>query len=267
MPNTAGSDRRIYPARGDPIRIVPLHHAEDAAQPTADIAAALRAPLPQLTYRGGPLLTAVEVFTLFWGAVWEQAQSSAVGQLNQFFDFILTSPLINQLTEYSVPGKEIGYGRRLGTITITAPAPHPSVSDTAIRHLLQQEISTNTAIPAPTANTLYFVYLPPGVRVVQGGSASCQAFCGYHNDISGAIFYAVMPYPGCKGCVGGLSAFDALTATSSHELCEAITDPIPGHGWYDDTHGEIGDICAWKTKQLGPYTVQLEWSNQANACL
>jgi len=33
------------------------------------------------------------------------------------------------------------------------------------------------------------------------------------------------------------------------------------------TNGEIGDICAWKTKQLGAYTVQLEWSNKANQCL
>jgi hypothetical protein len=50
-------------------------------------------------------------------------------------------------------------------------------------------------------------------------------------------------------------------------LCEAITDPIPGQGWYDDANGEIGDICAWKTKKLGQYTVQLEWSNTAGACV
>jgi hypothetical protein len=50
-------------------------------------------------------------------------------------------------------------------------------------------------------------------------------------------------------------------------LCEAITDPIPGQGWYDDTNGEIGDICAWQTKKIGNYTVQLEWSNSANRCV
>jgi hypothetical protein len=50
-------------------------------------------------------------------------------------------------------------------------------------------------------------------------------------------------------------------------LCEAITDPIPGQGWYDDTNGEIGDICAWKTKKMGAYTVQLEWSNKKNQCI
>ena len=62
----------------------------------------------------------------------------------------------------------------------------------------------------------------------------------------------------------GHNAIDALTSTSSHELCEPITDPIPGQGWYDDANGEIGDICAWKSKKLGKYAVQLDCSNRAN---
>jgi hypothetical protein len=66
---------------------------------------------------------------------------------------------------------------------------------------------------------------------------------------------------------GSFAQLDALTSTTSHELCEAITDPIPGEGWYDDANGEIGDICAWKTKKLGNYTVQLEWSNRGDKCL
>jgi len=79
--------------------------------------------------------------------------------------------------------------------------------------------------------------------------------------------FGIMPYPGCPGCIGSLAAFDALTSTSSHELCEAITDAIPGQGWYDDNNGEIGDICAWQTKKVGDYTVQLEWSNNNKKCM
>ena len=103
--------------------------------------------------------------------------------------------------------------------------------------------------------------------VVAGGSKSCQGFCGYHDAIGNQVFYAVEPYPGCAGCRGGLSSFDALTTTCSHELSEAITDPVPGRGWYDDVHGEIGDICAWRTKKLGAYTIQLEWSNAGAGCV
>jgi hypothetical protein len=109
--------------------------------------------------------------------------------------------------------------------------------------------------------------LPPGTQVEQGGAASCTDFCGYHDAINGNIFYGAMPYPDCTGCEGGLTTVDALTSTASHELSEAITDPIPGQGWYDDANGEIGDICAWKTKKLNGYTVQMEWSNSAEACV
>jgi hypothetical protein len=245
-------------ARKHPIRIVPLHQPEAAVAPPA--------AAPRLTYRNGPLLTAVQVFTIFWGSAWEQASNSLMSQINQFFDYILTSQLIDQLAEYSIPGQTIGGGSRIGTTVLTSPAPDTSVQDSAIQQLIQQEIDAGT-LPAVNANTLYFVFLPDGVTVVQGNSASCQAFCGYHDSFGQNIYYAVMPYPGCSGCTGGLGVLDALTSTTSHELCEAITDPIPGQGWYDDNNGEIGDICAWKTRKLGSYTIQLEWSNQAGACV
>jgi len=242
-----------------PIRIVPLH-------PGAALAAAPQVPA-NLTYRNGPLLASVQVFTIFWGAAWQQTpQSDLLTRTNQFFDFILSSELLDQLDEYSVPGKKIGRGLLTGTHTLLTPAPPKSVQDSAIQQMLQAQISAG-AFPAASPETLYFLFLPPGTQVVQGGGASCKIFCGYHEAINNSVFYAVMPYPGCTGCLGGLGDFDALTSTTSHELCEAITDPIPGQGWYDDNNGEIGDICAWQTRTLGGYTIQLEWSNKAGKCL
>jgi hypothetical protein len=243
----------------DPIRIVPLQLPQGIA--------AAPAVGPKLTYRGGQLLTAVEVYTIFWGKAWEKPpHADFVAKLNGFFDDILVSTLIDQLAEYSTNSQKIAHGSRIGTTTITTPPLRHTVTDAAIQHLVQLGITTGH-FPQPTGNTLYFVYLPPGVAVVQGGARSCQAFCGYHNHIDEKIFYAAMPFPGCQGCTGQLAQLDALTSTSSHELCEAITDPVPGQGWYDDAHGEIGDICAWQTKQIGTHTVQLEWSNQANKCI
>ena len=256
---------KIFPflnseTQSSPIIIVPLHKPEE------ERALAAAAPA-QLVYNNGPLLTAVQVYTIFWGSAWQQSPASDMAtNLNGFFDYILTSSLMDQLAEYSTSGQTIGHGSRIGTTTITTPEPGSSVADSDIQQLLNNGIANNT-LPQPSANTLYFVYLPSGVTVTQGGSSSCQAFCGYHDNINGQIFYAVMPYPDCQGCTGSLAAFEALTSTSSHELSEAITDPIPGQGWYDQNNGEIGDICAWKTKQVGNYTVQLEWSNNANSCV
>ena len=187
MPSQKSARKRAL-EHGDSIKIVPLHLPEEARKPLQAAAG------PQLTYRNGPLITAAEVFVIFWGAAWEQApQSGLVPQINQFFDYVLTSALMDQMAEYSVPGQAIGHGKRTGSTTLSTPAVPATVHDSAIQKFLQQEITSNSAVPKPGPNVLYFLYFPPGVKVVQGGSASCQAFCGYHNDIGGQTFYAVMP--------------------------------------------------------------------------
>src|SRR5437868_3391062 len=245
-------------APGEHIRVVPLH------QPAPPV---LALPSAKLTYRGGPLIPNVEVFTIFWGKLWGSSSASTdlMSKLNTFFIDIVVSPAVDQLTEYSVPGQTIGHGSFIGTKVITLNAPVGSVTDSVIRAQLKKWISSKTIVKN-TANTLYFIYLDPGIVSILGGSRSCQSYCGYHNNV-GKVYYAVMPYPSCSGCLGGLQTFDALTATSSHELCEAITDPDRAPGWYDDTNGEIGDICAWNFKQMLGYTVQLEWSNQQQKCV
>jgi hypothetical protein len=251
-------------SQSDRIRIVPVRVDDRLVAPTPGAAPG---PAPKMTFRGGPLLSEVQVFSFFWGDGWQaQPQAGFMSQIIGFFDFVLTSPLMDQLAEYSVPGSPIGHGANLGASPIAA-ALGQSIDDSVIQQFVQQEIATNPAVPKATPNSLYFVFLPPGVAVNLGGSSSCSTFCGYHNDINGQLYYAVMPFPDCSGCIGGIAELDALTSTTSHELCEAITDPVPGEGWYDDSNGEIGDICAWQTKKLGAYTVQLEWSNHANACI
>ena len=228
----------------------------------------VRAPAAaQLTYRGGPLLTAVEVVTVFWGAAWNEATTQATAQaLNGFFQFVVASPYLDQLGEYSTGQQKIGRGRYTGTARVTDSALGASVTDSAVQEMLQREVARKS-LPAPTANTVYFAFLPPGVTVVAGSERSCQAFCGYHDRTAGGLYYAVVPYPNCSGCLSNLAPLDALTSVCSHELAEAITDPVPGQGWYNDANGEIGDICAWQNKTLGAYEVQLLWSNRAKACL
>ena len=240
----------------DAIRIVPLRLEGEPPAP---------AVAPELTYRGGPLLANVEVVALYWGAQWhDEPLRTLATRLDGFFDFVVTSALMDQLAEYSVAGSAIGHGTRITSTVLDGVPTDPALTDQQLRDALRSALPS---LPGPNANRLYVIFLPPGVAVVMAGSRSCQAFCGYHDAIDDEIFYAVLPYPGCAGCLGGEDAFDALTSTTSHELAEAVTDPIPGTGWYDDAHGEVGDICAWRTKRLGDYIVQLEWSNAARDCV
>ena len=250
------------------IRVVPLHQPSPMhIAPEIPKKNRKKKAATQLSYRGGPLLSNVEVFTIFWGADWENTLKDTATQLNQFYQKILQSNMMDELDEYNTPKYTIGKGKLTGTITISANAPSQTITDTEIQSQLLNWIKTNKAFPKPNANTLYFIYLDTGITVSLGGSSSCSSFCGYHNNADNKTFYAVMPYPDCNGCLGGHKTFDALTGTSSHELCEAITDPIPGSGWYDDNYGEIGDICAWKFRTLEGYNIQLEWSNKKNKCI
>ncbi len=265
---------------GEHIRVVPLHHPKPAVsiddlsrpreggdQDLFDGQPHPAAANAQLTFRNGPLISSVQVFTIFWGRLWgtTTASSDLMKKLNQFFGGILASPAIDQLAEYNVPAQAIGHGSFIGTKIITDNAPVGSITDSTIGRQIKRWIAAKL-VPKNNKNTLYFIYLDPGIISIMGGSRSCQNYCGYHNNVL-KVYYAVMPYPTCSGCLGGMDAFDALTGTSSHELCEAITDPVPGSGWYDDNNGEIGDICAWNFKTVGGYTVQLEWSNQQGKCV
>jgi hypothetical protein len=283
--STAKSARRratrAIPKVSEPIRIVPLHYpkptysveelrsmqAAAAAGDLYDGRPRLAPATAKLTYRTGPLLQNPSVYSIYWGASWNSSPSAPAlrARIDQFFKDILVSPLMDQLAEYNVNGQTIGHGQYLGGTVRTDSAPIGSVTDSTIRAQLLNWLKTSV-IPKNTPSSLYFIYLEPGIVSIMGGSKSCQNFCGYH-DAVGALYYAVMPYPNCAGCLGGQAVLDALTGTSSHELCEAITDPVPGTGWYDDVNGEIGDICAWNFKKIGSYTVQQEWSNAQNQCV
>jgi hypothetical protein len=248
----------------DAIRIVPIAAPRELFPHVASVPAAAA---PLLTYRGGPLLARARVFCLYFGAAWSSGPlKTLAGQIDGFFKFVLGSALIDQLSEYNAPKFTIEHGTFVGSTVLSSTAVPSSVTDAWVQTTVQQAIAGGAPVPKAGPNVLYFVYLPPGVTLVQGGAKSCQAFCGYHDSIDGRVFYAAMPYPNCDGCLGSLPVLDALTSTSSHELCEAITDAVPGTGWYDDTNGEVGDICAWQTKKLGMYTVQLEWSNAQKRC-
>jgi hypothetical protein len=196
-------------------------------------------------------------------------------QLDGFFDFIVTSSYMDLLQEYSTASTQIQHGRRLTSVHVANSEPGTvtpagrQVTDAQIQTALQGWIATNT-VSATTANTLYFIFLPPDVVSLAFGSQSCAAggFCGYHEHI-GNVYYAVIPYANCPGCVFSGQFLDTLTEVSSHELAEAITDPAL-NAWWDPVTGpgdEIGDICNRQTVRLGGFVVQTEWSNAQAACV
>jgi hypothetical protein len=234
---------------------------------------------PSIVYNGGLLIERAEVFSIFWGKEWNEKLLNLRISLDDFFKVILNSEVIDQLAEYNTEKYIIKHGKYLGSNNVIDPMPASRrLNDIDIQHFLKKQIFTNSSIPKPTINMLYFIYLPPGIVSVVGTNISCNKegekpkMCAYHSNLfDPQAYYAVIPYPSCTDCFMGkqedLDPLDAITALSSHELCEAITDPIVGSGWCDpSTFLEIGDICETELKNLGQYKIQREWSNQKNGC-
>ena len=72
---------------------------------------------PNLTYRGGSLLSNVEVFTIFWGSEWETGTlKDMITKINTFYQAILKSTLMDQLGEYNTPGYLLGKGTLTGSL-------------------------------------------------------------------------------------------------------------------------------------------------------
>jgi hypothetical protein len=253
---------------------------------------------PTLSYGGGPVISEVQIVVVYWGATTSTAKTFAEG----FFPAIVDTPYIDQLSEYNTVGQSGGTNQKivrgsyLKSVAITpTTATGTTIDDSQVGPELVAQIGKNV-LPAPVydaqgySRTLYFVYFAPGITITLQGSNSCQSggFCGYHSDTtynSKALPYAVIPDMGAgSGCDTGCSAAqnaaetDSLGETSSHELSEAITDMDVGDNntaWYNQTDGEIGDICdtggstaknVGGTGTIGGYTVQYEWSNKNNEC-
>jgi hypothetical protein len=112
-------------------------------------------------------------------------------------------------------------------------------------------ITSNLRLPTNLAH-FYPVFLPPGVETVNvDGSNSDGGFCGYHRAFgpTGAkTVYADLPYE-ADGCNAGQAPNGNLTAdgevsTLSHEMIEAMTDPLELQpAWTDASGNEVADMC------------------------
>ena len=234
-----------------------------------------------LTYRNGPILAHVKVQTVYWG---NNVQFSGTGtqSLDAFYKAVVQSQHYDWLIEYKTPTQPVlGRGSFLGSYAYTSGATG-TIDDSDIQTALAGLIDAGK-VPAPDADTLYAIHFAPGIDITQQGQASCQVFCAYHGSFthkSAKVFYSVVPDQGgncAGGCGGNASLFNNTTSVASHELVEATTDPDVGENvlsWYNDSQGEIGDICNAQqckagtlTACPGSYVVQLEYSNKNNKCI
>ncbi len=225
---------------------------------------------------GGAVLPNVSIVDIYWGP---NAQPSSRQTLDAFFAAVTQSPYLDFLTEYDTPSQRIRRGSFAASYELSAPPMGSDAGASVVTDaMIQQQLTAlldQGAVPAATPSSLYFLFFPPGVTISDTWGSSCQAFYGYHDSFAYQgqnVFYAVIPDlgpGGCKGQYDGLTTDQITTLVCSHELIEAVTDPVPGTGWSSATQGEIGDICSWNAPPayVGGFAVQREWSNAAGGCV
>jgi hypothetical protein len=224
-----------------------------------------------VTFHGGALLTSVSAQAVYLGSEWQNTSTlqTQKGQLDQFVSTIVQSSYMDMLAN---AGYNVGRGTSTaGAIDNLALNKTSGITDSQIRADVQAMITAGQ-VQAPGANNLYVIYVEPGVVINTSFGASNTAFLGYHGAFAGHtaggaaadIHYAIIAYPGAPNfsasSQGFASNLDDLTAVSSHEIAESITDPNVNYkalGWYDDQlNGEIGDLAVGHYATLSGFLVQ-----------
>jgi hypothetical protein len=225
----------------------------------------------------GTFLTHADAQNVFMGAGWS-GSADGVSDINHFEAY--TKFIVSKKADYlPMLGRAkygVGAGKaEAGVVDTSVSTAGGVISDATIRAELQAQITAGN-VQQPNKNRIYMVFVAPGVEVTTTFGDSQNNFCAYHNAFSGTdangkawpiIAYAVMPYQGTgvnaqnPDVATGLtlSHFDAITVAASHELAEAVTDTVPGDGWYDiQNNGEIGDLINAQDCVIGGFVVQKE---------
>lgn len=215
-----------------------------------------------ITYHGGALIQHVKVAPLLFGASWQGGPGAAYvhGFLQSLF---ADGRFMATLAQYNAGSLQIHNGTTLTPVldpavlprvspSLAAPGVLYQVTDAQIRAEIRSQIAASH-LPAPDADTVYAVFLPSDVVAVQGNATSETDFVGYHDYDAGSHFiYAVSAPTGAQTSqsVNTPTGYNdtlfnrTLTAGISHELSEAVTDPM-ADGWFDEHQvfgGEIADI-------------------------
>lgn len=260
--------------------------------------------LNKLVYQGGKVMLDVKAYAIYWGPSGHKIKKSYRTLVNRYFKDIGSTKFYKIVTQYfQNPGQQhITQNSTFGGqwVDTTNAYPHPGtagnpLTDDDIVAEVQRAINHNGW---PTGlGSEFFVFTAKGIESC-ADSVDCTpgtahpAYCAYHSafgTISQPSIYANMPYAGTwKNLQNNCNHLnvspnnnedaDLEISVASHEHFEAVTDPLPGPGFYawidllDPSGGEIGDKCAFKfghkaadgsnlTLNGHPYLIQLEYSN------
>jgi hypothetical protein len=230
----------------------------------ADAVASFPAPPPTVVNSGGPVLDFPRWVPIFFQDTPDQPD----------YEDMLGS--IGCTDYWRAIASDYGIGDGVsGPSTVVAEDAPTDTDEIGIAKWLAKLVKTG-GVEAATKNTVYVIFYPSSTKITLGNDRSCFGFGGFHSEAGLAdgttVSFAVIPR------CGGL---ERTTATVSHELIEAATDPFPYSdpafqlpgpddiAWAYAGGGEVSDLCTLREDSDGvigdyPYVVQRSFSNRAS---
>lgn len=234
------------------------------------------APLPTVTLHGTGVMTNIKLVSLV------ASNDTNGATLLSFGDALIASQW------WQTVSAPYGAGPFASHTKLTGASLTGNVTVDQIQTFITSTL-TAQGQPSPDANTLYMLYLPQNVWVVDPTSnqpnTNCQYYEGFHYyDVNNLSFiWAIAQQCPMGGGIPGLTTpVQAATHVASHEILEAATDVHGTDGWNLDcgndnppnctpwyyvpaAPGEIGDLCAWTQTTEAGFIFTRVWSNAAAA--
>lgn len=265
----------------------------------AAAASGCREPNCDLSYNGGPVQHAPQVYLLLWGPGWS-ASSAAYSYLSSFYEGLGGSPRDTWsaiTSQYGDGSSHPGFGSPVfkGVWKDTS-APPANVTPDDLAAEADWLVSHLGITGASLASAQVVVASEPGTCFSDGFVGSCGkpsksgSYCAWHS-YSGRVSFTNLPYLLDAGAdcgehwinPGSAGTYDGFSMVAGHEYAESITDPQIS-AWYDPADtisgGEIADKCAWGgaswgggdpegdvTLSTGRFAMQSLWSNAGGRCV
>jgi len=166
-------------------------------------------------FHGGRVMSSVRQVSIFLGAGWSDSQARAR-------EASLSDISTAQVTE--LRGSNVRTLRAAPRLEDFSNLTQGPVNDLTIQHKLS-EMLHNKAIPGPTSNTVYVVFLAPGIASTLCGHKAGVDYAAYHNFMNleaGEVRYVVVPLNADS---------DRHAAAAARALAETALNPN-GTGWF-----------------------------------
>jgi hypothetical protein len=228
------------------------------ADPSVTAAATITTVSVQLVDAGGPLLPDAHAYAIWWGPA--GSFGDAIPAVESLLRNLDGAGWTARMDEYMRGTRaSVAFAGHLFDTT-----PVPDLGPTSVAPVVDSVCRTIAASGRPPDPLgVYLVY----ARAPRSGAWHWYATCQGTTVAIALHFSDGQARFVCDGTLSGDASW--WVGTTSHELAEAMTDPIPYGGWTDASRLEIADKCAYACARVGGamFPVTALWSNAAAGCV